>query len=181
MGVGGATGSSGIRIAFLFAGSGGTFPSLTSAAQLPIGQFSHLVGTWDGTTLRLYINGVLDTQKVAGATPQDSGYGVYIGGFSIASGATYFGQYFNGLIDEASYYGRALNGAEIASLYNAGSAGECPASAVPFHHGAAAGSDCAGRLQRDVQRDGHGKPCRSVISGIITGRRLIARPAPAWR
>ena len=62
---------------------------------------------------------------MAGATPQDSGYGVYIGGFSIASGATYSGQYFNGLIDEASYYRRALSGAEIASLYNAGSAGKC--------------------------------------------------------
>jgi hypothetical protein len=35
------------------------------------------------------------------------------------------GQFFNGLIDEASYYSRALSGAEIQTIYNAGGAGKC--------------------------------------------------------
>jgi hypothetical protein len=35
------------------------------------------------------------------------------------------GQFFSGLIDEVSYYNRALSGAEVQSIYNAGSAGKC--------------------------------------------------------
>ena len=63
------TGSSGIRIGFLFGTSVVYLHGVTSTLELPIGQFSHLVGTWDGTTLRLYINGVLNAQAVPGATP----------------------------------------------------------------------------------------------------------------
>src|ERR1035441_10671667 len=83
-----------------------------------------ILGTWDGTTLRLYINGVLNAQKVPGAKPVDLGYGFYIGGY-------YTGQCFNGLIDEASYFNRALSGAEIQSIYNAGGAGKCPSGVAP--------------------------------------------------
>ena len=37
-------------------------------------------------TLRLYINGVLNVQKVPGGTPVDSGYDIYIGGsYKVAS------------------------------------------------------------------------------------------------
>jgi hypothetical protein len=123
-------GTSGIGVAFLFAASKSSFPSLVSTSELPIGQFSHVVGTWDGTTLRLYINGVLNAQRVPGATPVDLGYDIYIGGsYSVAGG--FAGQYFNGLIDEASYYNRALGAAEIQAVYNAGSAGKCAPGAGP--------------------------------------------------
>ena len=125
------TGTTGVGLAFGFGTSEVTFYDVVSTSELPIGQFSHVMGTWDGTTLRLYINGVLNAQTVPGATPVDLGYGVYIGGFRIESGASYFGQYFNGLIDEASYYRRALSSAEIQSLYSAGSAGKCRIGVPP--------------------------------------------------
>jgi hypothetical protein len=58
----------------------------------------------------------------------DSGCSFYIGGFysPTADSCGYVGQFFNGLIDEASYYSRALSNAEIQSIYNAGGAGKCP-------------------------------------------------------
>src|ERR1035441_6519253 len=91
------------------------------------GQFSHLVGTWDGTTLRLYVNGVFNAQSAPGASPVDSGCPFFIGGFYAVNDGScnYVGQFFNGLIDEVSYFNRALSGAEIQSIYNAGSAGKC--------------------------------------------------------
>ena len=94
---------------------------------MPIGQFSHLVGTWDGTTLRLYVNGVFNAQSAPGASPVDSGCPFFIGGFYAVNDGScnYVGQFFNGLIDEVSYFNRALSGAEIQSIYNAGSAGKC--------------------------------------------------------
>ena len=111
-------GTSGIKAVFVFATSTATFHSVVSTSEIPIGQFSHVVGTWDGTTLRLYINGVLNAQEVPGATPVDLGYGFCIGG-------SFDGQCFNGLIDEAGYYSRALSAGEIQAIYSAGSAGKC--------------------------------------------------------
>jgi Concanavalin A-like lectin/glucanases superfamily/HYR domain/Immunoglobulin domain len=120
-------GGSGVDVAFGFGTSMFDFYDVASTSELPLGQFSHLVGTWDGMTLRLYINGVLNAQRIVAATPVDLGYGVYIGGFYVQSGSDviYSGQYFNGLIDEAGYYNQALSAGEIANIYLSGSAGKC--------------------------------------------------------
>jgi hypothetical protein len=128
------TGSSGgVRLAFAFGTSHTSFYEATSTSEIPIGRFSHLAGTWDGTTLRLYINGVLNAQSTPHAAPVDSGCPFYLGGFysPTADSCGYVGQFFDGLIDEASYYNRALSGAEIQSIYYAGGAGKCPLGAAP--------------------------------------------------
>jgi hypothetical protein len=73
----------------------------------------------------------LDAQSTPGASPVDSGCSFFIGGLYTANegSCNYEGQFFNGLIDEVSFFNRALSGAEIQSIYNAGSAGKC---IVPF-------------------------------------------------
>ena len=121
-------GNSGVVILFGFGTSHVTFNWAVSTNEIPIGQFSHLVGTWDGTTLRLYVNGALNAQNTPGTSPVDPGCPFFIGGFyTVDDGScNYEGQFFNGLIDEVSYYNRALAGAEIQALYAAGSAGKCP-------------------------------------------------------
>ncbi len=117
------TGSTGIRIAFQFGASPVTFYGVVSTNEIPLGQFTHLAGTWDGSTLRLYINGVLNAQTTPGASPVDSGCPFSIGGFYESCG--YVGQFFNGLIDEVSYYNRALSGGEVQAIYLADGAGKC--------------------------------------------------------
>jgi hypothetical protein len=121
------TGNNGVRVAFAFGISHFNFFEVAGTSELPIGQFSHLVGTWDGTTLRLYINGVLNAQSTPGASPVDSGCPFFIGGFysPAADTCNYVGQFFDGLIDEVSYFKRALSAGEIQAIYNGGSAGKC--------------------------------------------------------
>ena len=118
------TGTTGLYVALQFS-SGGSFPAVASTNQIPLGQFSHVAGTWDGTTLKLYINGTLNNASTPGLTPSDSHADFNIGGVSNA-------QFFNGAIDEISYYSRALSIAEIQSIYNAGSGGKCTQSMAPF-------------------------------------------------
>ena len=127
------TGSTGVLVAFQFGVSHFTFFEAAGTSEIPIGQFTHLAGTWDGTTLRLYINGVLNAQSTPGASPVDSGCPFSIGGFySPAAGdCGYVGQFFNGLIDEVSYYQRSLSAAEIQAIYLASGAGKCPAGTAP--------------------------------------------------
>ena len=125
------TGSSGVRVVFQFGTNRYTFFEAAATSEIPIGQFSHLAGTWDGTTLRLYINGVLKAQSTPGASPVDSGCPFYIGGFYAPSddACGYVGQFFNGLVDEVSLFNRALSAGEVQALYSAGAAGKCPVGA----------------------------------------------------
>ena len=130
-------GTNGVKVAFLFGTSPSTFYTVTSINEIPIGQFSHVAGTWDGTTLRLYINGILNNSSTPGTSPVASGCPFFIGGFySPDSGSSHtVSQYFNGLIDEVSYYNRPLAPPEVQALYHAGSAGKCPPNCTPASPG----------------------------------------------
>jgi hypothetical protein len=80
----------------------------------------HVVGTYDGTTLRLYINGVLEaSQAASGALGNAAAAKNWAIGKVNAADANNF---FNGSIDEVAYYpGKALSAARILAHYQAGS------------------------------------------------------------
>ena len=120
------TGTTGVKVAFQFK-SGGTFYDVLSTNEIPIGQFSHVAGTWEGTALRIYINGVLSNERVPGTSPAASGCEFFIGGtYHPTSGSCQtVGQFFHGFIDELSYYNRALTQGEVQSIYNASFSGKC--------------------------------------------------------
>ncbi|MGA2786622.1 MAG: LamG-like jellyroll fold domain-containing protein [Verrucomicrobiota bacterium] len=85
------------------------------------GQWHHVAGVYDGTTMFLYVDGTLDVSQPATGSIAQNSLPLCIG-----QTANSTGYYFNGLIDEASIYNRALTAAEIQSIYSAGSSGKCP-------------------------------------------------------
>ena len=121
------TGTTGVNVAFQFGTSRSRFYTVVSTIEIPIGQFTHVAGTWDGTALKLFINGVFNNQIVPGTKPVASGCPFYIGGFYSpeAGSCQTVSQFFKGIVDEVSYYNRALSSNEIAAIYNAGSEGKC--------------------------------------------------------
>lgn len=84
------------------------------------GAWYHVVGTNDGATARLYVNGVLRISGPVTANYIGTGAGTRIGGEVCCTG-----DFFPGLIDEPTIYSRALSAAEILAIYNAGSNGKC--------------------------------------------------------
>jgi hypothetical protein len=83
------------------------------SAALPLNTWSHLAATYDGTTLRLYVNGSLvGSRAVASALVTSTG-ALRIGGNSV------WGEFFTGRIDEVRLYNRALSVAEIQADMNA--------------------------------------------------------------
>jgi len=79
---------------------------------LAANTWTHLVGTYDGTTFRLYLNGVQVANRVQTGTIAASSGPVRIGGNSM------WGEYFAGRIDEVRIYSRALTQAEIQNDMN---------------------------------------------------------------
>ena len=163
----------------------GHFKGLYSNAPIPVGGWSHVAATWDGTTLKLYINGALNAQSTPGLSAiGDSHCSFSIGG----AGSCSPGQYFPGLIDEMSVYDRALFAGEIQAIYNAGSAGKCtgpppcvvcPASALSWWPAEGDASDLfhanGGTLQNGTGLwSGHG------WSGLYSGRGKPGGPDPLF-
>lgn len=86
--------------------------SASGGTTLTTGQWYQLAGTYDGSTLKTYVNGVLDRQISVSGSMDATAFPITIG--KTADSAA---NYFNGLIDDARVYNRALSAAEIAALY----------------------------------------------------------------
>ncbi len=93
---------------------------------LPNGSWSHLALTYDGVSMRLYVNGNLVSTRAA-AKPTVNGLQLTIGANNR------FANFYEGLIDEVRVYNRALSGAEVAADMNAAvsSGGPSPDSVPP--------------------------------------------------
>ncbi len=85
---------------------------VTTANSLPLDSWSHLATTYDGTTVKLYVNGSLISSQPTAETIATSSNPLQIGGNAI------WGEYFAGLIDEVRVYNRALTAAEIQDDMN---------------------------------------------------------------
>ena len=79
------------------------------------GQWHHVAAVYDGTNKYIYVDGVLDASVTATGTIAQNSYPVCIGENAEAAGHRW-----NGMIDEASIYNRALTASEIQADYEAG-------------------------------------------------------------
>jgi hypothetical protein len=91
--------------------AGGTFGganvNLLGTSALPVNTWTHVASTFDGATLRLYVNGALVSSVAQTAALTSSTNPLEIGGDSI------FGQFFSGMIDEVRVYSVALAPSQI--------------------------------------------------------------------
>jgi hypothetical protein len=94
-------------------------PALHTVTQPGLNQTYHFVQTYDSEQLRMYINGVLETQH-----PLSGGFvfardrtGLGIGGSPVG-----FGTLFAGTLDEVAIYGSALTPQQVQKHFLAGTA-----------------------------------------------------------
>lgn len=120
------------RVMFMLSGTGSarTNTTLVSTQTLPINQWSHLAATYDGTAMRIFINGVMVTKQTYTG-------GIFAGNLNLGLGnippsPAYFGManLFAGLLDEVSLFQRALSEFEVQAIYNADLTGKCFAPPV---------------------------------------------------
>jgi Domain of unknown function (DUF4082)/Concanavalin A-like lectin/glucanases superfamily/Fibronectin type III domain/Bacterial Ig domain/Viral BACON domain len=86
---------------------------INGTATTPLNAWTHLAATYDGATLRLYVNGVQAASKAVTGAIRTSTGALRIGGNS-----TWNDEWFAGLIDEVRVYKRALSATEIQADMN---------------------------------------------------------------
>jgi hypothetical protein len=86
---------------------------LDSVKALPASTWVHVAGTYDGTALRIYINGALNaTKKVSGTTCANT-EPLSVGAKNRTTPPATTEAYMDGRIDDLRVYNRALTAAEI--------------------------------------------------------------------
>jgi hypothetical protein len=100
------------KLSFMVAGAtGGSGVYALDTDPVQMGQWYHVAGTYDGSQVKLYVNGALKTQIATSIAIASGGTGFYIGGM------TY--DYLKGLIDEVRLWNVTRTGSEIASAKDA--------------------------------------------------------------
>jgi len=89
---------------------GGNSAILVHNSTISLNQWYHIVGTYNGNTANLYINGNF-------VTNQSANFDIGINNTSLGIGG--FGTYcVNGLMDDVMIYNRALTAAEVSDIYD---------------------------------------------------------------
>jgi archaellum component FlaF (FlaF/FlaG flagellin family) len=88
-----------------------------NSGTVPLNAWSHIVGTWDGTTMRSYINGTqVGTMTLSGTVTEINNDALIGAGVDVTEP-----QYFNGIIDELKVFTKALTAAEVQAEYETAS------------------------------------------------------------
>jgi hypothetical protein len=91
---------------------GGDYTESFGASSLALNTWTHLATTYDGSTLRLYVNGTQVSSTAKTGAILTSANPLQIGGDSL------YGQHFAGRIDEVRVYGTALSATEVQTDMN---------------------------------------------------------------
>lgn len=103
------------RITFgVSSGTAGGRVLVTSNEILSLGVWVHLAGTWDGATLKTYINGVQGVTTQAASLTMGSNAGPLLLGSLQFPG---FPDYFNGYINNVRLFNRGLSAQEVRQLF----------------------------------------------------------------
>ena len=147
-------------------------------AQLPLNTWTHLATTYDGSALRLYVNGTQVATLAATGSIVTSTGALKLGGNAL------WGEWYSGLIDELRVYNRALTPAEIqGDMTRPVTGGDTTAPSVPGSLGAV-GSVGRATLSWSASTDNVGVVRYNVHRGTSAGFAVsvanrIAQPTDA--
>lgn len=91
-------------------GNGGGYTGISAKASA--GEWIHVAATYDGSVLKLYVDGVQEADLETDDMPYDSQEKLHIGGDPGCGGRSWY----TGLLDDARIYNRAFTENEITAL-----------------------------------------------------------------
>ncbi len=152
----------------------GTNPSagtITGSTNI-VGGWHHAVVTFDGTTMSLYVDGVLENSANASTLAYS---GTNLNSYTGGGGSGGLGlNYFDGRIDETRLYSRALSTAEVKALYDIGTPDKTNTSVSTPQGTGRADSGLVGYWKLD---DGSGT---SASDASVNGNAGTLTNGPTW-
>lgn len=88
--------------------------TIKTTTVISLNTWYHLAGTYNGSTMKIYLNGVEENSTAANGAITDNNGVLSFGGH----GTTPSTRELDGLLDDARIYNRAINAAEVSELYN---------------------------------------------------------------
>lgn len=92
---------------------------VASTSALPLNTWTHIAATWDGTTMKMYINGKLNASATQTITPYAGTNHITIGADSNAGTNPALWRYFEGKLDEIKIYNTPLTQDQVQTDMNA--------------------------------------------------------------
>ena len=83
---------------------------------IPINVWTQVACTYDGSKIKIYVNGTVDNSFTVSGSMTDSSSSALLIGQDPGGGA----RVFNGIIDDVRVYNRALSASDVAMLYQYG-------------------------------------------------------------
>lgn len=106
------------KLQYIIGYTDNSFEDVETTESLTSGQWYFFVATVNGSSMKLYVNGTLKDSDTLTKTRATTTQAPVIGSRDSADTPDTF---FDGRIDEVSYYNRTLSPAEVMELYNSGS------------------------------------------------------------
>jgi Concanavalin A-like lectin/glucanases superfamily/Fibronectin type III domain len=100
----------------------------TPANILFAGSWQHVAATFNGTAMKVYVNGIERASNTSASGVIDPVTDPVVIGLNVVYPVSHA---WDGFIDEVELYNRALAGSEIQAIFNAGSAGKCKPPTAP--------------------------------------------------
>lgn len=162
----------GNKLEFITIGGTVGIVTATSITSLSAGTAYHVAATFDGSNIRLYINGTLDRTVVASGSLNTTGLS------DLSVGATYGGggvltSFFGGVIDEVAYYNSVLSGTRLAAHYAAMTATPITVSGTAF---AAPATFLDGAMPISVPGSAFASPATMVSGAALTAISVAGDP-----
>lgn len=146
-----------------------------AGGSVPAGVWSFIAGTWDGSTMRVYVNGVQVGTFARTAAVLTSTTAMSIG--ADFRGGTTAAEFFDGSIEDVRLYNRALSANELLSIYATRGADRNRTGMVfnlEMHGGGAFGATiAAGTTFKDISNTG--LVATTVNSGLRFGEHYLRR------
>ena len=105
------------KVRLYVSGSGNTWPQSESKTDVKVGEWTHIAGTYDSKSIKVYINGKMENEVPNTEGLFTSDIPAWIGGYGPDAE---FGsnRHFPGVIDEVRYWAGALDANEIETGMN---------------------------------------------------------------
>ena len=88
---------------------------ILSVPTIPLNQWSHIAFSYDGATLKIYVNGILKGSQAGVLTLNSGNSGISIGDSNQANG---YWWPLDGKLDDIALWNRALSADELQKVYN---------------------------------------------------------------